>query len=172
MQDFRDSLRRIRRSVSPASLTTYEKWNLEYGDVSLWFKISCTDSRNNDRVWIRYTYNPKGKKTELQKRALRKVKRKSSIISTQKQFLHFYSVLMNKISLFLKRTGCGKIRKAIFLQFLRYFRLNNNERKVTGSTYMCVCILLLYLTCCKCNCFVFTLEQSLVTNEICILTVI
>lgn len=35
MQDFRDSLRRIRRSVSPASLTTYEKWNLEYGDVSL-----------------------------------------------------------------------------------------------------------------------------------------
>ncbi|KAM0730234.1 Spastin [Formica fusca] len=35
MQDFRDSLRRIRRSVSPASLTTYEKWNFEYGDVSL-----------------------------------------------------------------------------------------------------------------------------------------
>ncbi|KAL6417582.1 hypothetical protein ACFW04_013570 [Cataglyphis niger] len=35
MQDFRDSLRRIRRSVSPASLTAYEKWNFEYGDVSL-----------------------------------------------------------------------------------------------------------------------------------------
>ncbi|XP_018317871.1 spastin isoform X2 [Mycetomoellerius zeteki] len=35
MQDFRDSLKRIRRSVSPASLAAYEKWNFEYGDVSL-----------------------------------------------------------------------------------------------------------------------------------------
>ncbi|KAK2575478.1 hypothetical protein KPH14_011206 [Odynerus spinipes] len=35
MQDFRDSLKRIRRSVSPASLDAYEKWNLAYGDVSL-----------------------------------------------------------------------------------------------------------------------------------------
>ncbi|XP_015439822.1 PREDICTED: spastin [Dufourea novaeangliae] len=35
MQDFRDSLKRIRRSVSPASLAAYEKWSLEYGDVSL-----------------------------------------------------------------------------------------------------------------------------------------
>ncbi|XP_024936042.1 spastin isoform X3 [Cephus cinctus] len=35
MQDFLDSLKRIRRSVSPASLAAYEKWSLEYGDVSL-----------------------------------------------------------------------------------------------------------------------------------------
>ncbi|XP_043273063.1 spastin isoform X2 [Venturia canescens] len=35
MQDFMDSLKRIRRSVSPASLAAYEKWSLEYGDVSL-----------------------------------------------------------------------------------------------------------------------------------------
>lgn len=35
MQDFRDSLKRIRRSVSPASLAAYEKWNFDYGDVSL-----------------------------------------------------------------------------------------------------------------------------------------
>ncbi|XP_066586929.1 spastin isoform X3 [Prorops nasuta] len=35
MQDFRDSLKRIRRSVSPGSLVAYEKWSLEYGDVSL-----------------------------------------------------------------------------------------------------------------------------------------
>ncbi|XP_063992056.1 spastin isoform X2 [Diachasmimorpha longicaudata] len=35
MKDFLDSLKRIRRSVSPASLAGYEKWSLEYGDVSL-----------------------------------------------------------------------------------------------------------------------------------------
>ncbi|KOC66661.1 Spastin [Habropoda laboriosa] len=35
VQDFRDSLKRIRRSVSPASLAAYEKWSFEYGDVSL-----------------------------------------------------------------------------------------------------------------------------------------
>uniref|UniRef100_A0A1B6CUX1 microtubule-severing ATPase n=2 Tax=Clastoptera arizonana TaxID=38151 RepID=A0A1B6CUX1_9HEMI len=34
-QDFTESLKRIRRSVSPMSLITYEKWNREYGDVSL-----------------------------------------------------------------------------------------------------------------------------------------
>ncbi|PSN33696.1 Spastin [Blattella germanica] len=34
-QDFQDSLKRIRRSVSPHSLAAYEKWNLEFGDVSL-----------------------------------------------------------------------------------------------------------------------------------------
>ncbi|XP_048508076.1 spastin isoform X2 [Athalia rosae] len=34
MQDFIDSLKRIRRSVSPSSLAAYEKWSLEYGDVS------------------------------------------------------------------------------------------------------------------------------------------
>ncbi|GFG28471.1 hypothetical protein Cfor_11366, partial [Coptotermes formosanus] len=34
-QDFQDSLKRIRRSVSPHSLAVYEKWNLEFGDVSL-----------------------------------------------------------------------------------------------------------------------------------------
>lgn len=34
-QDFIDSLKRIRRSVSPHNLAAYEKWNLEYGDVSL-----------------------------------------------------------------------------------------------------------------------------------------
>ncbi|CAK9813252.1 spas [Anthophora quadrimaculata] len=33
MQDFRDSLKRIRRSVSPASLAAYEKWSFEYGDI-------------------------------------------------------------------------------------------------------------------------------------------
>ncbi|XP_012276221.1 spastin isoform X3 [Orussus abietinus] len=35
MQDFLESLKRIRRSVSPASLAAYQKWSLEYGDVSL-----------------------------------------------------------------------------------------------------------------------------------------
>ncbi|XP_076480414.1 spastin isoform X5 [Bombus vancouverensis nearcticus] len=35
MQDFRDSLKRIRRSVSPASLAAYEKWSFEYGDVNI-----------------------------------------------------------------------------------------------------------------------------------------
>ncbi|XP_033215972.1 spastin isoform X2 [Belonocnema kinseyi] len=35
IQDFLDSLKRIRRSVSPSSLAAYEKWSLEYGDVSL-----------------------------------------------------------------------------------------------------------------------------------------
>ncbi|XP_015120153.1 spastin isoform X2 [Diachasma alloeum] len=35
MKDFLDSLKRIRRSVSPMSLAGYEKWSLEYGDVSL-----------------------------------------------------------------------------------------------------------------------------------------
>ncbi|XP_011502667.1 PREDICTED: spastin isoform X3 [Ceratosolen solmsi marchali] len=33
-KDFLDSLKRIRRSVSPGSLAAYEKWSLEYGDVS------------------------------------------------------------------------------------------------------------------------------------------
>lgn len=35
LKDFLDSLKRIRRSVSPSSLAAYEKWSLEYGDVSL-----------------------------------------------------------------------------------------------------------------------------------------
>uniref|UniRef100_T1J5Z5 Spastin n=1 Tax=Strigamia maritima TaxID=126957 RepID=T1J5Z5_STRMM len=35
MQDFLDSLRRIRRSVSTVGLEFYEKWNREYGDISV-----------------------------------------------------------------------------------------------------------------------------------------
>ncbi|KAJ8941356.1 hypothetical protein NQ314_010419, partial [Rhamnusium bicolor] len=35
LHDFLDSLKRIRRSVSPQSLVAYEKWSLQYGDVSL-----------------------------------------------------------------------------------------------------------------------------------------
>lgn len=35
MNDFLDSLKRIRRSVSPQSLVAYEKWSLQYGDVSI-----------------------------------------------------------------------------------------------------------------------------------------
>ncbi|CAH1114591.1 unnamed protein product [Psylliodes chrysocephalus] len=35
INDFLDSLKRIRRSVSPQSLVAYEKWSLQYGDVSL-----------------------------------------------------------------------------------------------------------------------------------------
>lgn len=35
INDFLDSLKRIRRSVSPHSLVAYEKWSLQYGDVSL-----------------------------------------------------------------------------------------------------------------------------------------
>ncbi|XP_014205207.1 spastin isoform X2 [Copidosoma floridanum] len=34
-QDFIDSLKKVRKSVSPGSLAAYEKWSLEYGDVSL-----------------------------------------------------------------------------------------------------------------------------------------
>ncbi|XP_057661177.1 spastin isoform X1 [Diorhabda carinulata] len=35
INDFLDSLKRIRRSVSPQSLVAYEKWSLQYGDVSI-----------------------------------------------------------------------------------------------------------------------------------------
>ncbi|KAF4528140.1 hypothetical protein B566_EDAN011156 [Ephemera danica] len=35
LQDFIESLKRIRRSVSPLSLVHYEKWNADYGDVSI-----------------------------------------------------------------------------------------------------------------------------------------
>ncbi|XP_018320231.1 spastin [Agrilus planipennis] len=35
MNDFLESLKRIRRSVSPQSITAYEKWSHQYGDVSL-----------------------------------------------------------------------------------------------------------------------------------------
>ncbi|CAH1984134.1 unnamed protein product [Acanthoscelides obtectus] len=35
INDFLESLKRIRRSVSPQSLVGYEKWSLQYGDVSL-----------------------------------------------------------------------------------------------------------------------------------------
>ncbi|KAJ8980165.1 hypothetical protein NQ317_011409, partial [Molorchus minor] len=35
ISDFLDSLKRIRRSVAPQSLVAYEKWSLQYGDVSL-----------------------------------------------------------------------------------------------------------------------------------------
>ncbi|XP_014226743.1 spastin isoform X2 [Trichogramma pretiosum] len=35
LQDFLDSLKRVRKSVSPGSLAAYEKWSLDYGDVSL-----------------------------------------------------------------------------------------------------------------------------------------
>ncbi|XP_044746419.1 spastin isoform X1 [Coccinella septempunctata] len=35
MNDFLESLKRIRKSVSPHSLVAYEKWSLQYGDVSI-----------------------------------------------------------------------------------------------------------------------------------------
>ncbi|RZC40663.1 spastin [Asbolus verrucosus] len=35
IRDFLDSLKRIRRSVSPQSLVAYEKWSLQYGDMSI-----------------------------------------------------------------------------------------------------------------------------------------
>jgi spastin len=35
LQDFIESLKRIRRSVAPLSLMHYEKWNADYGDVSI-----------------------------------------------------------------------------------------------------------------------------------------
>ncbi|CAH1363704.1 hypothetical protein MTP99_000038 [Tenebrio molitor] len=35
IDDFLDSLKRIRRSVSPQSLVAYEKWSLQYGDMSI-----------------------------------------------------------------------------------------------------------------------------------------
>lgn len=34
-QDFMDSLKRIRPSVSPHSLVGYEKWSVQYGDLGL-----------------------------------------------------------------------------------------------------------------------------------------
>ena len=34
LKDFLDSLKKIRKSVSPASLMVFQKWNGEYGDVS------------------------------------------------------------------------------------------------------------------------------------------
>lgn len=33
--DFTESLKRVRHSVSTPTLEAYEKWNREYGDVSL-----------------------------------------------------------------------------------------------------------------------------------------
>ncbi|XP_023305328.1 spastin isoform X2 [Lucilia cuprina] len=33
--DFHNSLKRIRRSVAPQSLTSYEKWSQEYGDITI-----------------------------------------------------------------------------------------------------------------------------------------
>ena len=35
MNDFLDSIKRVRHSVSSNSLDAFEKWNAEYGDVSL-----------------------------------------------------------------------------------------------------------------------------------------
>ena len=35
MNDFLDSIKRVRHSVSTNSLDAFEKWNAEYGDVSL-----------------------------------------------------------------------------------------------------------------------------------------
>lgn len=35
MNDFMDSIKRVRHSVSSSSLHAFEKWNAEYGDVSL-----------------------------------------------------------------------------------------------------------------------------------------
>jgi spastin len=35
VQDFQDSLKRVRKSVSTTTLAIYEKWNQEYGDISL-----------------------------------------------------------------------------------------------------------------------------------------
>lgn len=34
LSDFKESLKKIRRSVPQSTLTTYEKWNAEYGDIS------------------------------------------------------------------------------------------------------------------------------------------
>lgn len=33
--DFKNSLKRIRRSVAPQSLIAYEKWSQDYGDVTM-----------------------------------------------------------------------------------------------------------------------------------------
>jgi spastin len=35
-QDFQNSLEKIQCSVSPHSLSVYEKWNKEFGNVRLW----------------------------------------------------------------------------------------------------------------------------------------
>jgi spastin len=35
VQDFRDSLKRIRKSVTQSTLDNYEKWNQEFGDITL-----------------------------------------------------------------------------------------------------------------------------------------
>lgn len=34
-EDFLDSLQRVRKSVSTAAYASYEKWNQEYGDISI-----------------------------------------------------------------------------------------------------------------------------------------
>lgn len=34
-QDFMDSLKRIRPSVSPLSLAAYEKWSVQYGELGV-----------------------------------------------------------------------------------------------------------------------------------------
>lgn len=136
MQDFRDSLRRIRRSVSPASLTTYEKWNFEYGDVSLWFKMSCSDSRN-DCVWIRYN-------TET-KRNYKCVPQNNDRGAYNIECLDtktIFALLLNfdeqNIDVY-KEDGRGKVKRRHVLQFLRYFCLDNKE--VTRSTRVyCYCI--------------------------------
>jgi len=34
MQDFKESLKKVRPSVSPSALRAYENWNKSFGDVS------------------------------------------------------------------------------------------------------------------------------------------
>lgn len=39
--DFIDSLKRIKRSVSPQTLDLYVRWNRDYGDTTVWHREVC-----------------------------------------------------------------------------------------------------------------------------------
>lgn len=41
MKDFEDSLKRIKPSVSPATLNMYTKWNKDFGDTTAFWNVKA-----------------------------------------------------------------------------------------------------------------------------------
>jgi len=41
LNDFSESLKRIRRSVQQDTLDKYTQWNSEYGDMTVWWQHQC-----------------------------------------------------------------------------------------------------------------------------------
>lgn len=59
LEDFMDSLKKVRRSVTQQSLVFFDKWNQEFGDITVWpLRLSCWASgtwlcldNNVDNLW-------------------------------------------------------------------------------------------------------------------------